>query len=440
MRLLVISYHHPSNGAVGGLRWAGLAKYLGEHGWNTWFLTSAPLSPGESTPRVSVESCAPGRTVSELYRRVRRAAPVPLPPHRADLAEEANGTRGRVLRALLRPLGIMRSEASGLFYMASEGEGWTLRAARRARSLIKRIKPDVVVSSGPPHLAHVAAWLATRGKHVRWIVDVRDPWAGPVAKAWQAQHARGSHIGRAVTRAAERLVFRSASGVFTTTKELAAALTAQYPHVSVTWVPNGADAEALPERSAQPFRGLGITHLGTLYGGRDPTPLLRALRLFFDRFPEARRDGTMFRHAGSQEPGHAAVTRQTVTELDMGEYVTLQRPLPRPAALDQLARSKLAVVLAQDQDYQVPSKLYESVTMGIPTLVIAAHDSAAAREGKRVGAFVAAPDEIERMAGIFEQLWSGTQVAETSDRAVCDYRAMAPTVSRLLLDTATAVA
>lgn len=428
MRLLVISYHYPSNGEVGGLRWTGLAKYLAGHGWETWYLTAAPLLAAHSIPGVTLESCAPGNTVSELYRRARRLAPVPLPPHRADLPKDG---KRKGLRMLLRPLGAMRSEASGLLYMLSEGEGWTLRAARRARALIDRIQPDVVVSSGPPHTAHVAAWLATRGKHVRWFVDLRDPWAGPVAKAWQEQRDHGSRIAEVITRSTERLVFRSAAGVLTTTKELATALTARYPHVAVTWVPNGADADALPARSTQPFRGLGIAHLGTLYGGRDPAPVLRALRLFFDRYPEARRDGTMFRHAGPQEPALAAATRRVIDELDLGEYVTMQPPLPRPAALDQLARSGLAIVLAQDQDYQVPSKLYESVVMGIPTLVIAGPDSASAREGQRVGAFVAAPDEVERVSGILEQIWKGGTVAHGSSE-LCDYAALAPAVGSLL--------
>ena len=434
MRLLVISYHYPSNGEVGGLRWSGLAKYLGDHGWDTWYLTAAPPplpnpDASNAAPSVTVVSVKPGRTPSEVYRRLRRAAPVPLPPHRADLANNGGG-HGR-WGALLRPLGAMRSEASGLLYMLSEGEGWTLAAARRARALIKRIRPDVVVSSGPPHMVHVATWLATRRKGVRWFVDLRDPWAGPVAKAWQEQHDRGSRIAHAITRSVERVVLESATGVFTTTRELATALTARYPHLSITWVPNGADSQSLPGRSATPFRGLGIAHLGTLYGGRDPAPVLRALRLFFDRFPEARRDGTMFRHAGSHEAVHAAATRRVIDELDLGAYVTMQRPLPRAAALDLLARSGLAIVLAQDQDYQVPSKLYESVAMGIPTLVIAGPDSASAREGQRVGAFVAAPDEVERIALILEQIWKGETDARQSG-ASCDYESIAPTVATLL--------
>ncbi|MEX2156220.1 MAG: glycosyltransferase [Gemmatimonadales bacterium] len=428
-RLLVISYHYPSDSEVGGLRWAALTKHLSREGWEAWFLTAAP-AVSSRTPGVTVESCAAGRTASDLYRSVRRAAPaVPLPPNRADLAASRRGVRA----ALLRPLAALRSEASGLLYLLSEGRGWTLRAARRARALIDRVRPDVVVSSGPPHAPHLAAWLATRGRAgVRWVVDLRDPWAGPVAKAWEKDHAGGGRIGAALTRAAERLVLRSASAVFTTTQELAAALSAQYPRAAIAWVPNGADAEALPRPSADPFPGLAIAHLGTLYGGRDAGPLLRALRLFLDRCPEARRDGTMFRNAGQEEPTHAAATRRTVADLGLGDHVALHRPLPRAQALELLARSKLAVVLAQDQDYQVPSKLYESVAMGIPTLVVAARDSATGREAVRVGAVVAEPDDLEGLATMLAELWAGAGGVPATRAGVCDYRTLAPTVAALL--------
>jgi hypothetical protein len=319
--------------------------------------------------------------------------------------------------------------------MLSEGEGWTLRAARRARALIAKIRPDAVVSSGPPHLAHIAAFLATRGhKRLKWFVDLRDPWAGPVAKAWQEQRAPGSRLADAITLSTERLVFRSATGVFTTTKELKAALTARYPHIAVSWVPNGADPAMLPPRSHQPFRGLGIVHVGTLYGARDPAPVLHALKRFFDRFPEARRDGTMFRHAGAVEPSHAMASRRVIEELDIADHVAMQPPLPRPAALELLARSRLAVVLAQDQDYQVPSKLYESVVMGIPTLVIAGPNSASAREAQRVGAVVAGPEAVDRIALLLEQIWKGSTPVFDSVRAgaPCDYQSLAPTVASLL--------
>jgi hypothetical protein len=89
----------------------------------------------------------------------------------------------------------------------------------------------------------------------------------------------------------------------------------------------------------------------------------------------------------------------------MEQHVELLGPLPRARALDMVSRSRLAVVLAQDQDLQIPAKLYESVAMGVPTLVVAPADSAAAAEGKRVGAVVCDSGDVEGMASLLENLW-----------------------------------
>src|SRR3989442_1572042 len=46
-RLLVISYHFRADGVVGGLRWAGVTKYLARLGWQVAVLTAAPPAPGD---------------------------------------------------------------------------------------------------------------------------------------------------------------------------------------------------------------------------------------------------------------------------------------------------------------------------------------------------------------------------------------------------------
>lgn len=425
----MISYHLPSDGEVGGLRWAGLTKYLGTLGWQTWILTAAPPPPLSPPPGVTIEHCAPGRSLTDLYRTARRSVPgMRLPPHRAELP--ARGLRA----ALLRPLGALRSEASGLLYLLGEGHGWILRAALRARALIARIRPDVVVSTSPPHPTHLAAWLATRGKNVRWIVDLRDPWAGPRDKAWEGDGMRGRVLARTLAAAAERLVVQSASAVLTTTRELTAALAAHYPGAVVEWVPNAVDADLLPPRSSQPLPGLAIAHVGSVYGRRDLKPILRALRFLLDRHPGAAQDGTKLRQAGHVDAPQAEAMERDIAELRLGDHVELRGMLPRAEALDLLARSRLALVLDLGPA-QIPAKLYESVAMGIPTLVVAPRDSATWHEATRLGASLAEPDDVEGIAAVLGQAWStpltsthrGSAAAETSD-----YGALAPSVSALL--------
>src|SRR5947207_5115224 len=67
-RLLVITYHFGSNGAVGGLRWRGITKYLVRLGWEVRVITAAPPE------HASVESCPRFWTILDACRLLRRLA------------------------------------------------------------------------------------------------------------------------------------------------------------------------------------------------------------------------------------------------------------------------------------------------------------------------------------------------------------------------------
>src|SRR3989475_9030404 len=114
------------------------------------------------------------------------------------------------------------------------------------------------------------------------------------------------------------------------------------------------------------------------------TTLFRsALRIFLERHPEAAEAGSKLRVAGHANASCAHAFATQVASLGLERHVDLLCPLPRAQALKVVSRSRLVVVLAQEQELQVPAKLYESLAMGIPTLVIAEEGSAAGVEGKR---------------------------------------------------------
>ncbi|MGH7608204.1 MAG: glycosyltransferase, partial [Gemmatimonadales bacterium] len=313
---------------------------------------------------------------------------------------------------------------------------WIARAAARARREIGRARPHVLVSSGPPHSAHLVAWLALRGmkQDVRWLVDLRDPWAGPPAGAWRASAMYRSRAAQWLVPRLEDLMLRGADGVLCNTREFTAALAGRYPGATIHWLPNGVDRDALPapEPASAPFAGLAIAYLGTLYGGRNLEPVLRALRLFFDRHPAAARDGSRFRVAGhiDQAPGSALPAE--VDALGLTHHVEHLGVLPREAALRLAARSRLAVVLAQDQGLQVPAKLYELVALGTPTLVVAEPGSAARSEAERLGAIAAAPDDVPAIAEVLADVWRGALRPGERARNRLDYRDLATELDAIL--------
>ncbi len=423
-RLLVISYHFPPDPAMGAMRWAGLTKYLAQLGWRVWVVTAA--GGPDAVEGVSVERCRPGRTASDLYRwwraRVRKVA----------VGARGAGEDATDGREPTGPLARLRAEGAGVLALLSEGRGWALRAALRARRVIRRVRPHVIVSSSPPVAAHLAAWLATRGLETPWLVDLRDPWAGPVSRGFRAHPFMRSRLAWAATVRLERLVLGAATGIITTTPELAEVLRARHPRSTVTWLRNGADRQSLPDCNERPYAGLSIAHVGALYGGRSLSLVLRALRLFLERHPEAAVDDTRLRSAGYADAARTTALQQEITALQLERHVELLGVISRAAALDLVASSRLVVVLAQDQEPQIPGKLYEGLAIGVATVAITTPDSATGREASRLGVAVVEPNDVEAMVAVLEAVWSDGGVGLRRRQTAVDYRDLAASVSSLL--------
>ena len=424
-RLVVITCSFPPDGYVGGLRWGGITKYLTRLGWKVAVVTAASPGGDDAAIGVQVEWCPRLWTLGDGYRLLRRLT--------FGKSLGLSRTISRVPRpawprGLLRQLG---NEVATFLSFPDEGHGWILRAALRARSVIRQFQPQVVVSTGPPHSAHLVAGMATMGKAVRWFIDLRDPWAGPLPKVWQSHRRLGTRVFRTLTPRLERLAFRAAHGVITNTPQLAEVLAAKYPNVPVVCVPNGVDPDGVPSPARHRYPGLGIAYTGRLYAGRDLGPVMRALGIFLEHHPEAARAGSKLRIAGDADSGHAQVFNDAVAAAGVEQYVEVLGLLSRADALDVVSQSRVAVVLAQDQELQIPAKLYESVAMGVPTLVVAPAASAAGVEGNRLGALVRESGDVEGIAGVLEQLWRDDSRQRSSCPVPITYEAIAPLVDKL---------
>jgi hypothetical protein len=95
----------------------------------------------------------------------------------------------------------------------------------------------------------------------------------------------------------------------------------------------------------------------------------------------------------------------------------------------------LVLVLAQDQELQVPGKLYESVYLGCRTLVVAERDSASAEEAKRLGAMCVEPSDVHGLEAALEQACEPDAGARPSNPVpVVDYAALARQFESILLE------
>jgi glycosyltransferase involved in cell wall biosynthesis len=410
-RLLVITYHFPPDGSVGGLRWSGLSKYLARQGWEVHVVTASPATGQEDIPGRYLHSCTPNHTINDFYNRVARriravrgsirektgpGAPAAKSASPAALVPNADATRG------LNPLTWMRTSIASWMSFPDYGRGWIIPAARKARSLMERHAFDVIVSSGPPHSAHLAATLACRDDPRRLWIDMRDPWAALLNMSWSLNMYNSAATRRTV-RMLERLVFNRARGIITNTPEFAREVRASYPDLDVAYISNGIDRERLPAPATTKFDGLSIAYAGTLYLSRDLSPVIRAMHLVVESCPELRAE-LKLRVAGSMDGPLKSKLESEVARAGLEETVEVRGRVLATEAMDMINRSHLALVLAQDQPTQIPAKLYECVAVGVRTLVIAEPHSAAAHEATRLGADTLDASDVTGIAKLIEEV------------------------------------
>lgn len=428
-RLLVISYHFPPDGAVGGLRWAGLTRNLAELGWSSWVVTASQGSTPD-VPGVTVVRCPRRTTLNDRYVAMRtRGAPGGRRTSYAATDPTAKLDSGEAVTrpTALQSLRSVVSSAGLMLTLPDVGRGWVLRAASAARRLIHMVKPEVVVTSGPPHSAHVAGRLACMGNGLPRFVDLRDPIITLVYPPLGPIHGP-------VRRNLERISFGSATAAICVTPESTAELRVRHPRLRVEHVPNGVDLSTLPPAgAAPPFGGLSLVHVGTLYHRRDPRIALRAMHRFLERTPAARSE-LKLRLVGNVEPRFLDSVTATCRELGLTANVETPGVMSRNDALEIMRRSQVTLIFAQAQIVQIPAKLYEATAIARDVIVITEPDSASGREAVRVGASVAAPDDVDGLSQLLERAWRGERLNDrpTSSAAAIDYRAIAGRYAELL--------
>lgn len=433
-RLLVITYHFPPDGAVGGLRWAGFAKYLGRLGWDVHIVTAAAPGAESSVEHVVRHTQSRGRTLNDVYnsaaRRARGTATASQPPATASVTSPSSPESGQLPRSLKNRIVYEIRLAVGITLgFPDVGRGWIWRTGRTARDLLRHQRFDAVVTSGPPHSAHFAGRIATAFRSEPLFVDLRDPlyqrkerWAMPgITSAW----ARGVLAGL------QRWLFAGVSSVIANTSKLAENMRKTWPGVGVVHMRNGIDLELLPARTAERLDGLSIAYVGTVYLNRSFTSLLAALQSLRQEKPDLA--ATLKLHVvGYMDPDDLARFKAQLAADGLTEMVQIYGTLPRAEALRVLARSDLALVLAQNQPTQIPAKLYECVGLGVPTLVVTETDSAAADEGRRIGAMIVDSEDVAGMRAILDEMVAGRLPATISSTVPISYESLAGQMDEIL--------
>ena len=395
--LLLISYFFPPINLVGATRWQKLARYAAERGWSLDVILVDPAdAPGDQDksrlidlPRGVTLYTLPDRPSPhyDLQRRLWRAVrPLFRRGESRQMAGEENGT----------PPTVVNGRRIGPAYLArlhyGELRRWARAAARLGCQLADQRRPDLVVSSGPPQSAHMAACLIAERTGVPWVMDMRDPWYSielapkdMVSRTWA--HLAAHHEARCI---------RTARLVSVTTEALRRELDQRYPDAAarLLTVMNGADPQPIP--AVPRSERFTIAYAGNLYVGRDPRNLLRAVARVSQALSLTPRDLSVEFMGGGEFARKPIV--EIASEVGADPFVTVIPPQPHRVALEFLANASMLVSLPQYAHLAIPAKVFEYSQFDAWLLILAKRESATELLFRDTTADVVEPEDVEAIA------------------------------------------
>jgi glycosyltransferase involved in cell wall biosynthesis len=364
--LLLVTYQFPPIGGSGVQRAAKLARYLPRCGWRVHVITAGHAHYPLLDPTMAVHGgdeavvhriC--GLEPAGLARTVCR-----------HLAQE--GTVPRWLSGLEDRLHWRLDHVCGALPLPEAEMLWVPAAIRQARRLVERYEIEAVVTTSPPHSAHLVGRSLKRRLGLPWIADLRDPILDNFA------YRPNARLADRFWRWLERSVARQADAVTVTCPELAEHLARRYGagdarrFASIT---NGYDPADAPVQESDGGLAGGpngrrfvLAYVGAFYREQTIEPVLEAIRELRARRADVA-ERLEFRLIG----GVSAAQRRLLREEDAA-FFRNEGYRPHEEAIAEMARADALLLLTPANGggrLCIPAKTFEYLAFGGHVLAFA---------------------------------------------------------------------
>jgi glycosyltransferase involved in cell wall biosynthesis len=357
-RVAILTVGFPPVGGGATLRMAKLTKFLALQGWDVTVVRSEEDHPPiTDTTLEDFPESVTVRSVSGPFRFIGRPA--------KRLAHTTAATNHGVRRRLAETAkAVVRSVLIPDRYL-----GWAWKVSRLSREELGR--PDVILSSGPPHSVHLASALIAKRLDIPFVMDLRDDWAGTHTGR------RPAPWRRPIEARLERWAIRRAARVVHVSDASASLLAQRYPRLRNRFVgiPNGFDPDdlgGLPARSAVTAGPIRFLYAGSLQG----TQTLGLFPEVFGRKARLPGPAVRLRFVGPIEPVFIEQLQRSVNP----DHLEIAPPVSHRDALMEMASADVLVVFTAGGGAgaaTMTGKLYEYLALRRPILLVGPRGPAA---------------------------------------------------------------
>jgi glycosyltransferase involved in cell wall biosynthesis len=350
LKVLFLAYYFRPVQTSASVRTWNIAKYLARSGWDVIVVTPDPLvwRNVDDLEQVGKELDQEGVRRVLTGHRWRCLDPV----HLKCWNEGMGWVLGGLCRMISRHLGI------------DKGAGW-IRQAEQACASLAPENIDLILASGKPFASFILAKRLSCKLGCPYVLDYRDPWSSG---------ENNQHSAR-MTISPEEGIIATCAAVTTVSKSLLEPLSLSSSKIHV--ITNGFDPEEMARVEPYEFGHFAIVYAGIFYPPqRVISPIMKALAavkatMIHQRIP------WQFHYYGPQgDHVHAEAQRFGVED-----KVQLHGTVTRAEALSAIYGSGVSIVITSVHDEctadkgTVTAKLFDSLGLSVPVLVIAPHGS-----------------------------------------------------------------
>jgi len=238
----MVAYDYPPVNSAGMYRLVSMTKYLQALRWDITVVTvrDSFIAMSDGVLSLIPQETRVIRTKTvEYFRFKRRVVELLRRGQKSDPAESGlvNGGVSRPVRP--RRAGALFQLFDDLMCFPDTRAGWFFPLLTAVWKLLRKEKFDVVLSSSPPHSAHLPFLFLKKILAFKWVVDFRDPWTAP-------NRMTSRKLSRWIHRSMESMVLSSADIVIANTPGNRLAILDNFSNISadkVHVVTNGFDED-----------------------------------------------------------------------------------------------------------------------------------------------------------------------------------------------------
>jgi len=282
-RVLIICYYWPPAGGPGVQRWLKFVKYFQDFGVTPIVFAPAgayyPLQDDSLVAEVPKGVEVIRFPVKEPYRFAKWISKKKTRTMSRGIISERNPSFLENLMLFVR----------GNFYIPDARVGMVKPAVEFITDYLSQTTIDTVITTGPPHSAHLIGLRLRKKLDIPWIADFRDPWT-------TIHYHRSLNLTKSSAKkhmAMEREVLNTADAIVVTspnTKKEFAASTRK----PISVITNGYDISDLHSETPVATGEIGripdpkftIVHIGSLLSNRNPVVLWKVLSELIDSYPK----------------------------------------------------------------------------------------------------------------------------------------------------------